>query len=201
MEGLPEKIPTLTVDTPNQAVDGMRQELYKVEAREKELSTKFSDKHPQVIALRSTIAELKGILGDQEQVRSSETTGVNPSWQSLELALLNERSNADSLKARSTKLAEQRSHLDGQGSADRADSGLERSRSKIPAHQPHVVRRSRALCGGSNPGKLLKPRAHTTRSEAKPARSVRLSVRSGYPRAERKTRGLVTRLRATWRGE
>ena len=33
--------------------------------------------------------------------------------------------------------------------------------------------------------KLLKPRAHTGRSEAKPVRSVRLSVRSGRPRAKR----------------
>lgn len=91
MGSLPEQIPTLTVDTPSQAVDGMRQELYKVESREQELATKFSDKHPQVLAIRSTIAKLKEILAEQKQVRSSETKGVNPSRQSLELALLNEQ--------------------------------------------------------------------------------------------------------------
>ena len=108
---LPEQIPTLVVDSPSQAVDGMRQELYKVEAREKELATKFSDKHPQVLALRSTIAELQRILSDQDQTRSSETKGVNPARQSLELALHNERSSADSFRGRAAKLQEQRTQL------------------------------------------------------------------------------------------
>ncbi|MBC7852164.1 MAG: hypothetical protein IAF94_01910, partial [Pirellulaceae bacterium] len=58
---LPEQIPTLTVDSPSAAADGMRQELYKVESREQELATKFSDKHPQVLAIRSTIAQLKDL--------------------------------------------------------------------------------------------------------------------------------------------
>ncbi|MGI8979942.1 MAG: GumC family protein [Pirellulaceae bacterium] len=108
---LPEQIPTLTVDSPNAAADGMRQELYKVESREQELATKFSDKHPQVLAIRSTIAQLKEILADQDQVRSSETKGVNPSRQSLELALLNERSSADSLRGRDARLKVQRTQL------------------------------------------------------------------------------------------
>lgn len=108
---LPEHIPTLTVDSPNSTVDGMRQELYKYESREQELATKFSDKHPQVLAIRSTIAELKQILAQQDQVRSSETKGGNPSRQSLELALHNERSSADSLRGRATRLKEQRTQL------------------------------------------------------------------------------------------
>jgi polysaccharide biosynthesis protein PslE len=107
----PEQIPTLTVDFPNSAADGMRQELHKVESREQELATKFSDKHPQVLAIRSTIAELRQILAQQEQVRSSETKGVNSSRQSLELALLNERSSADSLRNRAARLKEQRTQL------------------------------------------------------------------------------------------
>ena len=108
---LPVQIPTLTVDSPNSAADGMRQELYKVESREQELATKFSDKHPQVLAIRSTIAELKQILAQQDQVRSSETKGVNPSRQSLELALLNERSSADSLRGRAVRLKQQQTQL------------------------------------------------------------------------------------------
>ena len=108
---LPEQIPTLTVDSPSAAADGMRQELYKVESREQELATKFSDKHPQVLAIRSTIAQLKEILANQDQVRSSETKGVNPSRQSLELAFLNERSSADSLRGREARLREQRTQL------------------------------------------------------------------------------------------
>lgn len=111
MGSLPEQIPTLSVDSPSQAVDGMRQELYKVESREQELATKFSDKHPQVLAIRSTISELKKILAEQDQVRSSETKGVNPSRQSVELALLNERSSADSLRGRAARLKEQRTQL------------------------------------------------------------------------------------------
>jgi uncharacterized protein involved in exopolysaccharide biosynthesis len=111
IESLPIRIPTLTVDSPNSAADGMRQELYKVESREQELATKFSDKHPQVLAIRSTIAELKQILAQQDQSRSSETKGVNPSRQSLELALLNERSSADSLRGRAVRLKQLQTQL------------------------------------------------------------------------------------------
>ncbi len=88
---LPEQIPALVVDTPGQAVDGMRQELYKVESREQELAAKFSDNHPQVLAIRGTIAELKEILAGQ--------------------ALLNERSSADSLRSRAARLTEQQTQL------------------------------------------------------------------------------------------
>ena len=87
----PEAITPLMVDTPGQSVDGMRQELYKVESREQELASKFSDKHPQVLAIRSTIAELKGILAEQ--------------------ALLNEKSTATSLRGRAARLTEQQTQL------------------------------------------------------------------------------------------
>ena len=87
----PEEITPLMVDTPGQSVDGMRQELYKVESREQELASKFSDKHPQVLAIRSTIAELKGILAEQ--------------------ALLNEKSTANSLRGRASRLTEQQTQL------------------------------------------------------------------------------------------
>jgi polysaccharide biosynthesis protein PslE len=87
----PEQVSPHMVDTPGQSVDGMRQELYKVESREQELASKFSDKHPQVLALRSTIGELKGILAEQ--------------------ALLNESSTATSLRGRAARLAEQHTQL------------------------------------------------------------------------------------------
>src|SRR6185295_7018417 len=75
---LPERIPTLTVDSPNEGADLMRQELYKIQSREQEMLTKFSEKHPQVIAIRSTLADLQKILAEQGETRSAETTGVNP---------------------------------------------------------------------------------------------------------------------------
>lgn len=111
---LPERIPTQSVDSPNQVADGMRQELYKVESREQELAAKFSERHPQVLALRNTIKDLRAIIDEQKEVRSSETTAVNPSRQTLELTLLNERSNADSLRGKETLLHRQREELNSE---------------------------------------------------------------------------------------
>ncbi|MFN0018651.1 MAG: GumC family protein [Pirellulaceae bacterium] len=111
---LPERIPTQTVDSPNAATDGMRQELYKVQSREQELLTKFSEKHPQVIAIRSTLLDLQKILAEQGETRSAETTAVNSSRQSLELSLLNEKANAEALRSRIAAMTGQLEALQGE---------------------------------------------------------------------------------------
>lgn len=111
---LPERIPTQTVDSPNAATDGMRQELYKVQSREQELLTKFSEKHPQVIAIRSTLLDLQKILAEQGETRTAETTAVNSSRQSLELSLLNEKANAEALRSRITAMTGQLEALQGE---------------------------------------------------------------------------------------
>jgi len=111
---LPERIPTQTVNAPNEAANLMRQELYKVQTREQELLTKFSEKHPQVLAIRSTLADLQKILAEQGETRNAETTAVNPTRQSLELSLLNEKTNAEALRSRLAAMEKQHKSLQGE---------------------------------------------------------------------------------------
>jgi polysaccharide biosynthesis protein PslE len=111
---LPERIPTQSVNSPNAGADLMRQELYKVQSREQELLTKFSEKHPQVLAIRSTVVDLQKILAEQGDTRTAETTAVNPSRQSLELSLLNEQANSQALKSRVIAMDQQLKTLQGE---------------------------------------------------------------------------------------
>jgi len=96
------------------AADGMRQTLFNLEAQEHELATKMQNGHPRLIAVRQQVAELREILDAQPAERLQSTEAINPSRQSLELALLNERTHAHALAAAEKALAAQDEHLRGE---------------------------------------------------------------------------------------
>jgi uncharacterized protein involved in exopolysaccharide biosynthesis len=92
----------------------MRQSLYNLEAQEKELAAKMQDSHPRLTAIRKQVKELRDILDEQPGQNVNATEAINPSRQSLELSLLNERSHADALAATDQALAAQQETLRGQ---------------------------------------------------------------------------------------
>lgn len=105
---LPARITTQEVEgMPNVAGDNMRQKLYELEIQEKELASKYTDKHPLVIAVREKVSDAKEILADQAPSRTYATTAVNPSAQKLQLELLVETAAADAFKARLKNLDEE----------------------------------------------------------------------------------------------
>ena len=119
---LPQWLNTVQQEGPNSAADAMRTELYKLQAMEQEKSAKFTANHPQLIAIRQQMVDLKRILDEQEPVRKQDTQAVNPARQALELQLLTERSLVDSLQGRAVELAKQQQYtqreleqLNGQG--------------------------------------------------------------------------------------
>lgn len=89
---------------PNEALDAMRQSLYTLEIRERELLTKFTEKHPQVIALRDQVAQAREILAQQDQRRTRSTTAPNPAREKLDLDLVAAKTEAGSLAARTAQL-------------------------------------------------------------------------------------------------
>jgi uncharacterized protein involved in exopolysaccharide biosynthesis len=92
---------------PNVAADGMRQQLYDLEIREREIRSKYDDSHPYVIAIRRQVEEARKIQGSQHETRTESTRAVNPNWQQLELQLRQEEAILASLIDNGTTLASQ----------------------------------------------------------------------------------------------
>jgi len=90
----------------NDALDAMRQSLYELEIRERELLTRYSEQHPHVIAIRDQVAQSRDILSDQEERRSRSTTAPNPAREQLELDLNAAQASASSLRAEEAQLIE-----------------------------------------------------------------------------------------------
>jgi uncharacterized protein involved in exopolysaccharide biosynthesis len=111
---LPATLITQETTAASAAADGMRQSLYNLEAQEKELAAKMQDSHPRLAAIRKQVQELREILDEQPENRVQATEAINPSRQSLELSLLNERSHAEALAAADQALAAQQEVLRGQ---------------------------------------------------------------------------------------
>jgi len=114
IDKLPATLITQETTAASAAADGMRQSLYNLEAQEKELAAKMHDLHPRLMAIRKQVKELRRILDEQPENHVQATEAINPSRQSLELALLNERSHADALAATDGALAVQQEKLRGQ---------------------------------------------------------------------------------------
>jgi uncharacterized protein involved in exopolysaccharide biosynthesis len=110
---LPEKLTTSKAQGPSAAFDGMRQTLYQLESQEHDLSARMQDGHPRLAAMRQQVTDLREILHKQPEDRLQSTEGINPTRQALELSLLNEQSQADSLVARHVSLATIQQRLQG----------------------------------------------------------------------------------------
>ncbi|MDX1944670.1 MAG: hypothetical protein SFU86_04620 [Pirellulaceae bacterium] len=108
---LPATVVTQQSQAQNMAFDNMRGTLFNLESREQELAAKMNPNHPQLIAIREQIAELRRTITEQPQQRVHATEAVNPARQSLELALLTERSQADGLRGRADSLVALRGRL------------------------------------------------------------------------------------------
>jgi uncharacterized protein involved in exopolysaccharide biosynthesis len=101
LEALPERMMTESVSGAGHAgADGMRQQLYELELREREALSKFTPAHPRVAALQTQLRDAREIFQSQAQDRSLSTTGVNPVRQELQVSLLTEQADVASLAAR-----------------------------------------------------------------------------------------------------
>jgi len=112
--GLPEKLITSQAESPSAAFDGMRQTLFQLEAQELDLAARMQGNHPRLMAIRQQVADLRRILKEQPEERTQSTEALNPTRQALELSLLTEQSQADSLASRQGSLAGDQQRLKGE---------------------------------------------------------------------------------------
>lgn len=92
------------VGFPNIGADAMRDSLFKLQATQAEMQSKYTADHPLMVAMNEQIKKLQATLDEQPKERTQSTTAVHPGHQQLELSWLSEQANFASLKARVNKL-------------------------------------------------------------------------------------------------
>ena len=111
---LPEKLVTPGPQAPNVALDNLRGTLLQLEAREQELAATRSDTHPQLMAVRQQLADLRHLLREQPPQGVQATQPVHPSRQSPEQELQSEQSQVAALRVREQSLIAQAATLRGE---------------------------------------------------------------------------------------
>ncbi|HMP79195.1 MAG TPA: hypothetical protein PKD54_07065 [Pirellulaceae bacterium] len=105
---LPDRLPAANVSGfPNEATDRMRESLYQLQIRERDLLAQYTDSHPAVVQVRKLVAEAEAIYEEQGQQREQVTTAIHPSKQNLELLYLTEKAQAHSWASRIEELKRQ----------------------------------------------------------------------------------------------
>ncbi|MEZ6114219.1 MAG: hypothetical protein R3C99_24885 [Pirellulaceae bacterium] len=109
---LPERVTAEEVSGhPNVALDNMRDTLFSLELREKELLAKYQEEHPLVISTRQQLAESRRIVAELPAERTQSTSKINPARESQELKLLDERTKQNALLAEVAELREHQGRL------------------------------------------------------------------------------------------
>jgi uncharacterized protein involved in exopolysaccharide biosynthesis len=104
LRGLPEAIIVgQSVGLPNTAEARLRESLYTLQVKEKELLSKYTDKFPEVIHMRAQIAEVQSLLEESPEA-PQVTHGVNEAHQEVKLAMFKQTASAAALKAEATSL-------------------------------------------------------------------------------------------------
>ena len=105
LDTVPAKVVTQdVVGFPNQAADLMHDSLFKLQAAQSEMQSKYTADHPLMVAMNEQIRKLQATLDQQPKERTQSTTAVHPGHQQLELSWLTEQANLASLQARVAKL-------------------------------------------------------------------------------------------------
>ncbi len=92
---------------PNFAADGMRQQLYTLQLKEKDLTTRVTDEHVELKFVRDQIASAKKVLDGVDPSRTQTTVGPNKNYEDLRLTQLRQEATLASLDAKATALKTQ----------------------------------------------------------------------------------------------
>jgi uncharacterized protein involved in exopolysaccharide biosynthesis len=105
---VPERLLATKRSMPNQGADILRGHLYELEVKSMELSARYNDSHPLVIAANDQLGEAKKVIAEQAEQRTETTDEVNPIYRELSLQMKQERSVMAGLKARLIELEKQK---------------------------------------------------------------------------------------------
>lgn len=108
LEQEPETLVTSRRLVPNSGADLMREQLYALRVREKDLQARYSSDHPLLAAIQNQVAEAQGLVEQEEGERAETTNRINPIHQSLSLELKQLQGQLAGLLSRLDTLAEQK---------------------------------------------------------------------------------------------
>lgn len=92
---------------PNYFMDDARVRLLDLRLQEKDLLAKYSEDSRSVQNIREQIKQAEAALAGEQETRTEQKTGINSSYQQLEMALLRERGKLNALTEQKEVLAEQ----------------------------------------------------------------------------------------------
>jgi uncharacterized protein involved in exopolysaccharide biosynthesis len=104
----PERMTSTRRLVPNSGADMMRDQLYALRVKEKDLRARYSDSHPMLLAIQEQIAEAQELIDAEDSQREVTTDDINLIYQQLSLDLRIEQNKIAGLEARLAALAEQR---------------------------------------------------------------------------------------------
>lgn len=106
---IPERMTTSeTKGLPNAARDSMRQQLYQQEIELKDMQSRLTESHPQVISAKKKIEEASRILETQQDDRSQTVSNVSTTHQSLSLEAMRQDAVKSGLESQLASLDNQR---------------------------------------------------------------------------------------------
>lgn len=104
-----------TTGVTNYAADAMKERLLELRLQETDLAARYPETHRPLIDVRKQIAEAEAALARENETHTEVTTGIDATYQQIQLSLDNERANAAALEARAgvidAELATQRGQL------------------------------------------------------------------------------------------
>jgi uncharacterized protein involved in exopolysaccharide biosynthesis len=97
---LPERQETDQVQVAVDSKDKMREKLYDLQIKEREVTSKFSKDHPVHQAIAEQVREAQVLYDSQVPERGQKTTGINSARQQIDLARHMEKADHDSHEAK-----------------------------------------------------------------------------------------------------
>lgn len=82
------------------ATDAMRDQLYQLEIKEKELAAKFASSHPELVKLREQLKRAREVLDEQPTEREQTVVAINPIRIDIENKMLLAQAEVSSLEAK-----------------------------------------------------------------------------------------------------
>jgi polysaccharide biosynthesis protein PslE len=121
-----------TDGNPHTATDSMRDQLFTLELREKQLAAELTDEHFRLKQVREQLVEARRIFDLQENRRQETTEGRNPAYEQVQTSLLKLGAEVASTDVRRRKiepqLAEVRRRLEALNETEMQVAKLERDR-------------------------------------------------------------------------
>lgn len=111
-----------TTGRTNYAADAMKERVVELRLKETDLAARYPASHRPLVEIRQQLSEAEASLAKEEETHTEITTGVDSSYQELQLALENEQAQAAALEAR---LQVQEEDLNEQKTALTTLAGLE----------------------------------------------------------------------------